>query len=158
METSLGIRDAFRQSLTPQIGGTPATLLEDGVDSFVRTYIDNMMLPAYYYDQIYLTKCAEISRALQESDLVDKIKNQECPPESVAEMAPHELIPKLWTEILHRKEVVKDKLNNMATTDSYKCPRCKKRKSTVTQVQSRSADEAMTTMVKCQECGYCLTF
>ncbi|KAJ8336483.1 hypothetical protein SKAU_G00377030 [Synaphobranchus kaupii] len=38
-------------------------------------------------------------------------------------------------------------------TDLFSCGKCKKKKCTYTQVQTRSADEPMTTFVFCTECG-----
>lgn len=39
------------------------------------------------------------------------------------------------------------------TTDLLKCAKCKKRNCTYNQIQTRSADEPMTTFVLCNECG-----
>lgn len=39
------------------------------------------------------------------------------------------------------------------TTDLLKCGKCKKRNCTYNQIQTRSADEPMTTFVLCNECG-----
>ncbi|MQM17322.1 hypothetical protein Taro_050290 [Colocasia esculenta] len=41
-----------------------------------------------------------------------------------------------------------------ATTDQFKCGRCGKRKTTYYQMQTRSADEPMTTYVTCVECNH----
>lgn len=38
-------------------------------------------------------------------------------------------------------------------TDMFKCGKCRKYNCTYTQVQTRSADEPMTTFVFCRECG-----
>ena len=38
-------------------------------------------------------------------------------------------------------------------TSSFKCGRCKKSNCTYNQLQTRSADEPMTTFVLCMECG-----
>ncbi|EAL68293.1 RNA polymerase II elongation factor [Dictyostelium discoideum AX4] len=45
--------------------------------------------------------------------------------------------------------------NNEATTDQFQCGKCKQRKCTYTQLQTRSADEPPTTFVKCcvKGCG-----
>ncbi len=45
------------------------------------------------------------------------------------------------------------KKNNMATTDTYECRKCKQRKCHIWQQQTRSADEPMTTFVTCAVCG-----
>ena len=43
--------------------------------------------------------------------------------------------------------------NMMAATDQFKCYKCKKRKCTYYEMQTRSADEPMTTFVTCLSCG-----
>jgi transcription elongation factor S-II len=43
--------------------------------------------------------------------------------------------------------------NQGTKTDLLKCGKCKKRNCTYNQVQTRSADEPMTTFVLCNECG-----
>ncbi|OMO66748.1 Zinc finger, TFIIS-type [Corchorus capsularis] len=45
-----------------------------------------------------------------------------------------------------------------ATTDQFKCGRCGSRKTTYNQIQTRSADEPMTTYVTCTNCKNCWKF
>ena len=40
-----------------------------------------------------------------------------------------------------------------ASTDDFKCWKCKSKKCTYYQLQTRSADEPMTTFVTCINCG-----
>ncbi|KYR01041.1 RNA polymerase II elongation factor [Tieghemostelium lacteum] len=47
-----------------------------------------------------------------------------------------------------------DNNNNQATTDQFKCGRCKQRKCKYYQMQTRSADEPMTTFVTCTNCNH----
>ncbi|XP_053210457.1 transcription elongation factor A protein 1-like [Panonychus citri] len=60
-----------------------------------------------------------------------------------------------------RQKLTKEAINDhqMAVTggtktDLIKCPKCKKTNTTYNQVQTRSADEPMTTFCFCNECGY----
>ena len=53
-----------------------------------------------------------------------------------------------------KKTIEQDKINNQATSNVYECKKCKNRKCSVTQRQTRAADEPATTFVKCIECGY----
>ena len=68
-------------------------------------------------------------------------------------LPPHKLNPNLWDQIIKKREWIEYKKNNMATTDIYLCKKCGKRKCTFYQLQTRSADEPMTTFVDCQVCG-----
>ena len=43
--------------------------------------------------------------------------------------------------------------DTQAETDQFKCSRCHKRKCKYYQMQTRSADEPMTTFVSCLNCG-----
>ena len=43
--------------------------------------------------------------------------------------------------------------NQGTETNLFKCGKCGKRKTTYTQLQTRSADEPMTTFVLCLDCG-----
>lgn len=73
--------------------------------------------------------------------------------DNVGFLAPHKLNPNLWKAIIDKREWIEYKKNNMATTDIYLCKKCGKRKCTFYQLQTRSADEPMTTFVDCQVCG-----
>ena len=42
---------------------------------------------------------------------------------------------------------------NAEGTDMFKCGKCKQRNTTYFQMQTRSADEPMTTFITCKSCG-----
>lgn len=79
-------------------------------------------------------------------------------PEEVLEMKPEEMASH---ERQHQNKQIKDKAlfecergkQAEATTNSFKCGRCGKRKCTYYQLQTRSADEPMTTFVTCVNCN-----
>jgi len=50
-------------------------------------------------------------------------------------------------------EAERGKTDQKATTDQFQCGKCKQRKTTYYQMQTRSADEPMTTFVSCVNCG-----
>lgn len=79
-------------------------------------------------------------------------------PEKVLEMKPEEMASH---ERQRQNKQIKDKAlfecergkQAEATTNSFKCGRCGKRKCTYYQLQTRSADEPMTTFVTCVNCN-----
>lgn len=90
-------------------------------------------------------------------DFRRKILVGEFKPERVVELTPEEM-----ASSERQKENVKIKEKALfncerggppkATTDQFKCGRCGKRKCTYYQLQTRSADEPMTTFVTCVNC------
>ncbi|XP_061094137.1 transcription elongation factor A protein 1-like isoform X1 [Conger conger] len=80
------------------------------------------------------------------------------PPDRMARMAAEEMASDELKEM--RKNLTKEAIreHQMARTggtetDLFSCGKCKKKNCTYTQVQTRSADEPMTTFVLCNECG-----
>ena len=51
------------------------------------------------------------------------------------------------------KEAERGQHMNKATTDQFQCGKCRQRKCTYYQMQTRSADEPMTTFVTCVNCN-----
>jgi len=88
--------------------------------------------------------------------LIKKVKKGDITPENLSFINVKELFPELWDDLLRKKEE-EDKLKfepePIATTDMFKCGKCKQRKCTYYQLQTRSADEPMTTFVSCLNCG-----
>lgn len=79
-------------------------------------------------------------------------------PSHLAKMTPEEMASDEMKKI--REKFVKEAINDaqLATvqgtkTDMLKCGKCKKKNCTYNQLQTRSADEPMTTFVLCNECG-----
>ena len=71
-------------------------------------------------------------------------------------MTHQEMHPEQWKSIIERK-IKRDRLkftNNVeASTDMYTCGRCKSKKCTYYEMQTRSADEPTTVFVTCLNCG-----
>ncbi|XP_057190540.1 transcription elongation factor A protein 1 [Triplophysa rosa] len=79
-------------------------------------------------------------------------------PDRIAKMTAEEMASDELKEM--RKNLTKEAIRDhqVATSggtlsDLFTCGKCKKKKCTYTQVQTRSADEPMTTFVFCTECG-----
>lgn len=84
-----------------------------------------------------------------------KILSGELKPEKLGYMSHRELYPEKWAKVdlinnarmmyLKKPEEIQDGL--------FTCSRCKSKKTTYTQAQTRSADEPMTSFIYCSNCG-----
>lgn len=105
---------------------------------------------------LYITKFKSIYYNIT-LDLIIKILNKEIKPHQIAFMTHQELQPQKWSKLIESKKI-KDENRYApkieATTDSYTCRKCKSDRCWHYQLQTRSADEPMTTYVTCLECGH----
>jgi transcription elongation factor S-II len=89
-------------------------------------------------------------------NLFNKILNYDVDISKIPFMRYQDLKPERWRKIIEKKiESDKNKynINLEAATDEFKCYRCHKRMCTYYELQTRSADEPMTTFVSCLNCG-----
>ena len=71
-------------------------------------------------------------------------------------MTYQEIFPEHWKRLLDEKfkrETAIYEEKTEAMTDMFKCGRCKLRKCTYYELQTRSADEGMTIFITCVNCG-----
>ncbi|XP_059173549.1 transcription elongation factor S-II-like [Physella acuta] len=90
---------------------------------------------------------------LRQNVLIGLISAQHIAAMTAEEMASKEmkqLREKLTKEAINDHQMAK---TGGTTTDLFKCGKCHKKNCTYNQVQTRSADEPMTTFVYCNECG-----
>jgi DNA-directed RNA polymerase subunit M/transcription elongation factor TFIIS len=109
-----------------------------------------------YFVQLYVDwlKCIIIN--LDNSDVMNMLTSKKIKPHELAFMTHQDMNPKMWTKIIEDKknrDKNKYELKIEASTDLFTCRACKSNKCTYTQLQTRSADEPMTTFVTCLECG-----
>ena len=85
-----------------------------------------------------------------------KLKIKKMTKEEITNLTHRDMKPTLWKKLIDKK-IKKDesmiKGDISAATDEFKCFKCYKRNCTFYQMQTRSADEPMTTFVNCLECG-----
>jgi transcription elongation factor S-II len=111
------------------------------------------------YKTICTNKFNDIKFNLTSNDeLVKKILNNDINICDLPYFDPIELNNTLWFRLKERKDYIQYKKNNMATTDLYQCKKCKQNKCVSWQLQTRSADEPMTTFVKCVVCSFTFKF
>jgi transcription elongation factor S-II len=109
-----------------------------------------------HFVQLYTDRFRTVWVNLQNSDLLHRIKMKEIKPHEVGLMTHQEMAPDKWEALLKRKQdrdmdLYAPKLE--ANTDNYTCRKCGSNKCSYYQLQTRSADEPMTTYVTCIDCG-----
>lgn len=108
-----------------------------------------------FFVQIYLNHLRSIMTNLS-ADILKQIESGDIKPHQVAFMTHHEMRPDKWTALIDAKskrDKNKFEVNLSAATDSFTCRKCKGNKCTYMQLQTRSADESMTTYVSCITCS-----
>ena len=115
-----------------------------------------------YFVQIYIDRLRSIMNNInpkynkKNRTLLNKLKKKKILAHNLAFMSHQEMNPKLWNDLIQAK-IKRDKncvSNDMsAATDEFTCFKCKASKCTYYQLQTRSADEPMTTYVTCLDCG-----
>ena len=108
-----------------------------------------------FFVQIYLDHLRSIVTNLR-PEILKQIEDGTIKPHKVAFMTHHELCPERWATLIETKskrDKNKFEVNIAASTDAFTCRKCKGNKCTYMQLQTRSADESMTTYVSCITCS-----
>ena len=108
-----------------------------------------------FFVQIYLDRVRSIVINLKET-IIEQINDETIKPHIVAFMTHQELSPEKWKDLIDAKtkrDKNKFETNISASTDTFTCRKCKKNQCTYYQMQTRSADEAMTLYISCVICG-----
>ena len=109
-----------------------------------------------YFTHIYLDKLRSVYASLKNPQLIEKIMNKEIRPHEIAFMTHQEIIPEKWATLLSDKKIREENIyapKVVASTDGFTCRKCKSKECSYYQLQTRSADEPMTTFVTCLKCG-----
>lgn len=93
----------------------------------------------------------------QKGNTIEKLKKMiskgEYNPYNLAYLLPHERDQDNWQKQILRLSNTEEKLNNLPTIEWKPCVICKKSEYFYYQLQTRSADEPMTTFYICKKCG-----
>lgn len=106
--------------------------------------------------QVYLDRLRTIYINLKNKDILALLQSKELLPQSFASMTHQEMNPKRWHELLEQKmkrDANKFTTNIQASTDMFTCKKCKSKRCTYYELQTRSADEPATIFVTCLDCG-----
>lgn len=109
-----------------------------------------------FFVQIYKDRLRSIYLNLKNTELLEQVRSGEITPQSLAFMTHQELQPKQWAELIQRKikrDASKYVDNTQASTDMFTCKKCRSKRCTYYELQTRSADEPATIFVTCLDCG-----
>lgn len=134
-----------------------AEIIEKSIFEYSLQYCFYKNYPLEYIPTIYNDKYTSILQLIDSKDIkiniVNKIFNDEFFCLLIAFLPPHELCPENWAKIIEKKNNLEKQENKVEYSSVYKCMKCGNNKCIVRQVQLRSADEPMTTFVKCSVCN-----
>ena len=134
--------------------------LEKSIFNHTVRNIDEPSLENKWFSNIYKHKFLQIQyNMLKSPTLKQKIINKDLKTSEVVELKPQHLWPGGPTDKTIEDRIVKDlrkaylAKENQNQEGFFTCNRCKTKKTTYYQLQTRSADEPMTTFVSCLNCG-----
>ena len=156
--------DLFRKLNLTEI---QAKDLEIGIYNSSIEYASTHQIPLSWtsdsFMEIYLAKARSIyvnlnpKSNIKNKRLMKRLKDKEFMPHDLASMPPENLYPEIWKDIIDR-ELLRTKAayepQAVAMTDRYTCGKCKKNRCSYYELQTRSADEPMTTFISCLNCGH----
>ena len=108
------------------------------------------------WDTIDSPMCQHIYKQVLMKVMVAKKIKQTVPDDVIATTEHTTLAPDKWKTIIDKQEKTNEMLFEVrqeVATDDFTCPKCHQKKCTFYQLQTRSADEPMTTFVTCVNCG-----
>jgi transcription elongation factor S-II len=109
-----------------------------------------------FFAQLYIDRLRSIYMNLKNASFLEQINTEEIAPQTIAFMTHQEMNPERWKELIKLK-VLRDKskftTNIEASTDMFTCKKCRSKKCTYYELQTRSADEPATIFVTCLDCG-----
>ena len=109
------------------------------------------------FTQIYIDRLRMVVINLKKNpELLDQVSTKEIKAHEIAFMTHQDMKPQRWKELIEAKKIRDENLYSpkiAANTDNFVCRKCKSRRCSYYQLQTRSADEPMTTFVTCIDCG-----
>lgn len=109
-----------------------------------------------YFVDLYINKLRSIFANINSEYILKQLNNKSIKIHELAFMTHQQLQPQLWEKLIEDKKIRdqnKYTLKIEASTDNFTCWKCKSKQCTYYQMQTRSADEPMTTFVTCLSCG-----
>jgi len=135
-----------------------AIKIELSIFEYALNYCQNNKYDQNYIKPVYEDKFNFIISNIKNLDGINNLSfkqnllDEKINPSYVAFLSPAQIHPEKWMYYLKKREYIEQRENNIAYSDAYKCYKCGESKCKITQAQTRSADEPMTTFVVCLVC------
>lgn len=145
------------------------TCLEKAIQDYTIEYLERVNIDKSWknpkFRQLYLSKSRSLLLNLDNSsylknesgkNFLEDYLNDKIAATELIYKTPQELSPNRWKKHDEQKEhdaKIYSKNSLFGTTDLFKCGKCKERKCTYYEMQTRSQDEPMTTFITCMNCG-----
>jgi DNA-directed RNA polymerase subunit M/transcription elongation factor TFIIS len=116
----------------------------------------NNKLFVFLYKKNFSKVYSNVATNKNATFVMKKLKYGYWEPENIILMSHEELYPDMWEDFIIKNKKKMDLLsldNKQQGSNMFRCGRCKKNNCTYFQLQTRSADEPMTTFVTCLECN-----
>lgn len=160
IEAILGGAGADTDTDTGTGTGTIASNIEKGIFNWtIQHATKNNIVKKWsnpFFITLYIDRLRSVYINLKKPDVSSAVISGNIKAPELAFMTHQEICPDKWKQLIEDKKV-RDKQkyepNIEASTDNFTCNKCKSKKCTYYQLQTRSADEPMTTFVTCLECG-----
>ena len=121
-----------------------------------KKWSDSIFMDTYKNICIEIYSNLDKNSYIQNDRLFNRLTEKEFSSYEIAYMSHQRLFPEKWKKLIDEKSK-RDRylyeINKEMATDAYTCGRCHKKQCTYYQLQTRSADEPMTTFVTCLNCG-----
>ena len=108
------------------------------------------------FSTLYMDRLRTIYNNLQNPELLALLHSEELSPKTLAFMTHQEMNPAQWKEMIDAKikrDANKYSTNVKAMTDMFTCKKCRSKRCTYYELQTRSADEPSTIFITCLDCG-----
>ena len=166
MSTTIADPTKFRENVWKKLvpfmfnDETMAQNLEKGVYNYAIKEANSKKIVKKWenkqFAQLYVDRLRSIYFNLKNPELIEQVRNHEITPQVLAFMTHQEFRPDHWTPLIDRKikrDASKYTDNVQASTDMFTCKKCRSKRCTYYELQTRSADEPATIFITCLDCG-----